>query len=212
MSPWNWIRPQNLENIRKKQIFCYNCTSTFQGLGWRWTLEKRQGGEAVLSTKKKQIIPFRTRKNLKLVQLSQILCFTSTIQNCEALPAFTHIYPCEFSISIPHQPDLTTCGKVNVLHFLGEKTDFINSHSYAGAKLPDVFGPFDLFFTEEEQLQWEGVAENRKGKKVSNRFQRNSKDISWRSGCQNNILRQGKTHCRVVCASPQLRRVWPLVF
>lgn len=41
----------------------------------------------------------------------------------------------------------------------------MNSHSYAGAKLPDVFGPFDLFFTEGEQLHWEGMAANGKEKK-----------------------------------------------
>lgn len=86
---------------------------------------------------------------------------------------------CVFSIAIPHEPDLTvTSGKLNTLPFPGEKIDFMNSHSYAGAKLPDVFGPFDLFFTEGEQLHWEGMAENRKEKKkMSCRFQQNFKDI-----------------------------------
>lgn len=64
-----------------------------------------------------------------------------------------YMYLRAFFIYVSHQIDLV-CSVVKFSSLLTSRQKitffvyFINSHSYARAKFPDVFGSFDLFFTK----------------------------------------------------------------
>lgn len=81
--------------------------------------------------------------------------FTSTTQKDTPKTHTTlhYMYLRAFFIYISHQIDLV-CSVVKFSSLLTSRQKitffvyFINSHSYARAKFPDIFGSFDLFFTK----------------------------------------------------------------